>query len=237
MTDFTERHVVVTGGTGALGLAVVEALLQAGAHCHVPCLGTHDPDTAPWRDHDRVTMTPGVDLTDETAVVAYYNDVPDLFASVHLAGGFAMCRIENASAERIMAMLQSNLVSCFLCCREATKRIRSLGDPNGGRIVNVASRPALEPRQGARMTPYAVAKGGIATLTQALGAELAPESILVNAIAPGTLDTPANRKAMPKADTSQWASCDDVARTILFLASAENRVTHGSVVPVYGGGG
>jgi NAD(P)-dependent dehydrogenase (short-subunit alcohol dehydrogenase family) len=105
---------------------------------------------------------------------------------------------------------------------------------SGGRIVNVAARPALEPRTGAGMTAYTIAKSGVATLTIALAEEVAKDGILVNAVAPSIMDTAANRKAMPKAHFDAWPKVEEVAATILFLASPDNKVTRGAVVPVYG---
>ena len=104
----------------------------------------------------------------------------------------------------------------------------------GGRIVNVAARPALEWRSGAGMIAYTVAKAGVAALTVALAEEVAKDGILVNAVAPSTMNTPANRVAMPKADHDVWPNVEEVAATILFLASPDNRVTRGAIVPVYG---
>jgi NAD(P)-dependent dehydrogenase (short-subunit alcohol dehydrogenase family) len=100
--------------------------------------------------------------------------------------------------------------------------------------VNVAARQALEPRLGANTSAYAAAKAGVAALTAALGEELASDGILVNAVAPSILDTPANRASMPKGHFDAWPKVEEVARTILFLASPENQVTRGAVVPVYG---
>jgi NAD(P)-dependent dehydrogenase (short-subunit alcohol dehydrogenase family) len=130
-----------------------------------------------------------------------------------------------------MTQLDSNLIACFLCCRAAVRAMRINGI---GRIVNVAARPALEPRSGAGMAAYTVAKAGVAALTVALAEEVAKGGILVNAVAPSIMDTPANRKAMPKADFAAWPKVDEVAATILFLASPENTVTRGAIVPVYG---
>ena len=107
---------------------------------------------------------------------------------------------------------------------------------DGGRIVNVATRPALEWRAGAGMVAYAASKAAVAALTVALAEEVVQAGILVNAVAPSTMDTPANRQAMPKADHAAWPKVEEVAATILFLASPENRVTRGAVVPVYGKG-
>jgi NAD(P)-dependent dehydrogenase (short-subunit alcohol dehydrogenase family) len=108
------------------------------------------------------------------------------------------------------------------------------GNKDGGRIVNVAARPGLEWRSGAGMAAYTASKAGVAALTAALAEEVAKDGILVNAVAPSILDTPANREAMPKADYSAWPKVEEVASTIVFLASPDNRVTRGAIVPVYG---
>src|SRR5207245_5366278 len=133
---------------------------------------------------------------------------------VPVAGGFDMPPLEDTDAGGLARMLDVNLVTCFLCCRHAVRRFGTAG----GRIVNVPARPALEPRQGAGMTAYAASKAAVAALTQALGEELAKDGILVNAVAPSILDTPANRAAMPKAKYELWPKVDEVAAAILFLA-------------------
>jgi NAD(P)-dependent dehydrogenase (short-subunit alcohol dehydrogenase family) len=104
----------------------------------------------------------------------------------------------------------------------------------GGRIVNVAARPALEWRSGAGMSAYTIAKTGVAALTVTLAEEAAKDGILVNAVAPSIMDTATNRAAMPKADFGVWPKVEEVAATILFLASPDNKVTRGAIVPVYG---
>ncbi|MBI1203398.1 MAG: SDR family NAD(P)-dependent oxidoreductase [Rhodopseudomonas sp.] len=228
--NFMGEHVVVTGGTGALGGAVVGLLLQAGAHCTVPYRHKAEADGFAHRDHDRLTLIEAGDLASEAAVAALYAG-PAPWASIHIAGGFAAGRVADTDKAGLMAQLDGNLVSCFLCCRAAVRAMQAGG---GGRIVNVAARPALEPRGGAGMTAYTIAKSGVAALTVALAEEVASEGILVNAVAPSIMDTPANRAAMPKADFASWPKIEEVAATILFLASADNRVTRGAIVPVYG---
>jgi NAD(P)-dependent dehydrogenase (short-subunit alcohol dehydrogenase family) len=104
----------------------------------------------------------------------------------------------------------------------------------GGRVVNVAARPALEWRSGAGMAAYAASKAAVAALTAALAEEVVKNNVLVNAVAPSILDTEANREAMPKADHAAWPKVEDVAQTILFLASPDNKVIRGAIVPVYG---
>lgn len=228
--DFRGRHVVVTGGTGALGTAMVAALLERGASCHIPLYVSDEADRFPYRSHERVRLYPSVDLSDQTQTDSFYSGVGPLWASIHLAGGFAAKKLKDSAKADLTAQLDTNLVSCFLCCRAA---LAAFG-PDGGRIVNVAARPALEPRTGAGMTAYTIAKSGVAALTAALAEEVARDGVLVNAVAPSIMDTPANRKAMPKADHALWPKVEEVAATILFLASPENSVTRGAIVPVYG---
>ena len=230
--DFRDRHVVVTGGTGALGAAVLDALLQAGAWCHAPHRGKHSIEHSPHRGNARVSFVEIGDLADDTAVTRYYEGLEDLWASIHIAGGFASAPIARSDKEFLMGQIETNLVSAFLCSRAAAMAMRRKGA--GGRIVNVAARQALEPRLGSGSVAYTVAKAGVAALTTALGAELAKENILVNAVAPSIMDTPANREGMPNADFAAWPKVEEVAATILFLASPENAVTRGAIVPVYG---
>jgi len=231
MIDFTNRKVVVTGGCGALGTAVVGALLTQGASVYVPWISRAGVDRFPHRDHPHVTLVE-VQLGDEVKVSRFYSGVGGPWASIHVAGGFAMAPIATSHRAAFMAQIETNLISCVLACRAAVIAMRRTGQ--GGRIVNVSARPGIEPRQGAGMTAYATSKAAVAAFTEALAAEIVGDDILVNAVAPGTLDTPANRAAMPKADPKKWASLDDVAATILYLASPDNRVTSGGIVPVYG---
>jgi NAD(P)-dependent dehydrogenase (short-subunit alcohol dehydrogenase family) len=240
MVDFAGSHVVVTGGTGALGRAVVGALRAAGAICHVPNLVAAELDHFPYISDAGVHIVRGVDLEDEMAVRRFYQSLPPLWASVHLAGGFAMAPIAEMSAVDFMAQFRMNALSCFLCSAAAVAAFRARREPGpggtpGGRIVNVAARPALEPRLGAGMIAYTASKSAVAALTQALAQETTDEQIWVNAVAPSVLDTPANRAAMPDADYRRWVAPADLAEIVTFLASPANRVTRGAVIPVYGG--
>jgi NAD(P)-dependent dehydrogenase (short-subunit alcohol dehydrogenase family) len=226
--DFAGRTVVVTGGTGALGRAIVGALLAAGAHCRVPYVVEAEAKSFPFKDG--VTLVGHCELTNESDVARLYGGVETLWASIHIAGGFAMGAVADTDKAGMLDMVNTNFVTCYLCCRAAVQNFAA----DGGRIVNVAARPGLEPRLGSGMAPYAASKAAVAAFTQALAAEVAGRSILVNAIAPSIIDTPANRSAMPKADHSAWPKPDQIAATILFLASPDNRVTTGAVVPVPG---
>jgi NAD(P)-dependent dehydrogenase (short-subunit alcohol dehydrogenase family) len=228
--DFQGRHVVITGGAGALGTAVVEALVVAGALCHVPCLDEAEARRFRLREHKQVTVTVSGSLSDEAAIARLYQDIASLWASIHIAGGFAAAPLRDTGAAALRQQIDMNFASCALCCRAA---VTAMAD-RGGRIVNVAARVALEWRSGAGMTAYTASKAAVAAFTAALAEEVAKDGILVNAVAPSIMDTPANRQAMPKADHALWPKVEEVAATIVFLASPENRVTRGAVVPVYG---
>lgn len=228
--DFSGKQIVVTGGTGALGSAVVAGLLAAGATCTVPYVHEAEAQRFPSRDDPNITLIAVSDLADEAQVAKVFEGVKP-WASIHIAGGFSAGNVTETDKKALMAQIDSNLTSCFLCCRAAAKGMLPAG---GGRIVNVAARPALEWRSGAGMTAYTVAKAGVAALTVALAEEVAKGGILVNAVAPSIMDTPSNRKAMPKANFDAWPKVEEVAATILFLASPDNRVTRGAIIPVYG---
>ncbi len=228
MTDVTGRDVVVTGGTGALGSAVVDALLKGGARCIIPY--RDEKDAQRLRKRKDVTLVSIRDLSDEAEVAKLYKDVSPLWASIHIAGGYLWGPVADTDKAKAQAQIDMNFMSCFLCCRAA---IKAMGG-NGGRIVNVAARPALEWRAGANMSAYGAAKAAVAALTVALSEEVAKDGILVNAVAPSIMDTPTNRKDMPKADFDKWPKVEEVAATIVFLASPDNRVARGAIVPVYG---
>src|SRR5258708_7905471 len=168
MVAFSGAHVVVTGGTGALGTAVVAALRAAGAVCHVTNLVATELDRYAHRNDAGVHITSGLDLADEAAVGRFYAGLPPLWASIHLAGGFAMAPVAETHASDFEAQLRMNTLSCFLCSRAAVGAIRSRGSETparGGRIVNVAARPAIEPRLRARPVAYAPSQGAVATPT------------------------------------------------------------------------
>jgi NAD(P)-dependent dehydrogenase (short-subunit alcohol dehydrogenase family) len=236
MADLDGKHVVVTGATGGLGGAVVALLLEHGAVCHLPMLEREVPPHMSWGGHARVSAQPGVALGKEDDVAAYYAAQPPLWGSIHLVGGFAMSPIADTDLAAFEKMHQLNAVTAFLCCREAVRSIRRRADAPGaapgGRIVNVAARPALAPVGG--MLAYATSKATVASLTQCLAAELVAESILVNAIVPSIIDTPANRASMPGADYAKWPKPAELADVVAHLMSPGNRVTSGALVPVYG---
>lgn len=233
--DFSDQHVIVTGGTGGLGRAVVDLLIKQGARCTIPCLNEEEVADFPLSNSSQIKIVTDVDLTDPSQCERFFQSAAEqrpLTASLHLAGGFGMGSIEKAKVDDLQKMFDINTKTCFNSCKYAISCFRQ--QSSGGRIVNVAARPAEYPRQGAGLSSYAVSKAGVASLTQSLAQEVHHEDILINAVSPSIIDTPANRKAMPKADHDKWPAPDKIAETILFLASRSNTLTHGAIVPVHG---
>lgn len=225
------RGVLVAGGTGALGSAVVRELLAAGR-----------PVTATWveeRERERAEAELGgeagltlvqADLFDAEAAGAAVDGVADLGAVVNLIGGFSsgpLCH--ETDPEEFERMLRLNLRPGFLLARAAMPRLIEAG---GGAYVGVSARPALRPFAGA--VGYVTAKAGVLAFVRALDVEYRDQGIRSNAILPSVIDTPANREAMPGADHSRWVTPEAIARVVRFLVSDESAPTSGAEVPVYG---
>jgi len=228
MSEFENKNVIVTGGTGALGSAVVGRLLELGADVWVSCFDQRELKRFPHTDNEKAHVVCGVDLTDEASCQSFFAKPTSLWASIHIAGGFAMAPIEETSADDWRRMIELNATTCFLCCKYAVGRLKQ----SGGRIVNVAAKPAVAPVGG--MVAYSASKAAVASITQSLAQEVQDDGVWVNAVVPSIMNTYANRAAMPGADHSRWPTVEEVAETIVFLASQRNALTHGALVPVFG---
>lgn len=224
--DFANRVVLLTGGTGALGVGIAQLLLDRGAIVH---LTSSSADGASRLSFAARVTNHAVDMSDDASVSKLFSRLPSLWASIHVAGGFSMSPIEATHADDFRRMMNQNALTAFLCCREAVKKMRSAGS---GRIVNVAARAAVAPVGG--MVAYSASKAAVASITQGLAEEVKSAGILVNAVLPSLMDTPANRAAMPMADHATWPKVEEVAEAIAFLASPSNTLTSGALVPVYG---
>lgn len=227
------RVAVVTGGTGALGSAVSEALLHAGAAVHATYIVEDEAhalrqSTAASAGQLHLHRT---DVTDASQVARLYEAVDQvsrrLDVLVNVAGGFAAGSIADTPVDTWHHMLALNATSAFLNCREAVRRMKSAG---WGRILNVAARAVVDPP--ANMSTYVASKAAVLALTQALAKELAGTGITVNAICPAILDTPANRAAMPKADRSKWTSTAAVADLLVLLLTEPAAATTGTAIYV-----
>ena len=208
------RTIIVTGGVGVLGRAVV-AHVQSRGWTAVPV------DIAP----EVPGGVGGVDLTDEAAVVEAYDQITKSQGQIHgvanVAGGFVWELVGDGSVETFDQMYRMNLRTATVSCRAAMPHLGQ-----GASIVNVGAAAANDVAAG--MASYAASKAGVAALTESLSAELVARGIRVNAVLPTILDTPRNRADMPDANVSDWVHPDDAASAIGFLLSPEAHAVTGA---------
>ncbi len=226
------RVALITGGTGALGRVVSAAFLAAGARVIVTYLveaelpGFDAAVPKDRRETAKVELTSRADVEALVArIVATHGRVDVL---LNLAGGFAPGTVVETDDHELDRLFAMNLKTAFVCTRAVLPvMIRQ----KHGRIVNVTARPALT--GGGGVTAYAITKAAVAALTRAAADEVREHGVTVNAIAPSTIDTPANRAAMPQVDPSRWVKPEEIAATLVFLASDAAGATSGAIVPIY----
>jgi len=220
--DMKGKVVLITGGAGALGQTVVPAFVSTGASV---ILGDRTPVQMPG-----ITALKA-DFTDHTQVRNLVDEVirtsGRLDALINLVGGFATGRLVETDVSLWQRMLTMNLTSAFLLSQAVLPFMLQHGQ---GRIVHVAARAALEPFTGA--AAYIDSKTGLIGLIRTLSSELEGSGVTVNAVLPSTIDTPANRRAMPAADPSKWARPDSIAHTLTFLASDAASQIKGALIPI-----
>jgi NAD(P)-dependent dehydrogenase (short-subunit alcohol dehydrogenase family) len=222
---------LVTGANGGLGTSVTRALLDAGATVVGVSRNIKQADfNRPSFQAIASELSTGDSankLIDQ--VVAKYGRI-DVLA--HLVGGFAggrkIAETDDATFEN---MLDLNLKIAFYVLRAVIPQMRRAA---GGRIIAIASRAAEDPGPG--VGAYSASKAALVSLIRTVALENKDKGITANAILPGTIDTPANRKAMPNADTWTWVQPSSIASLIVWLASEAGKDVNGAAIPVYGGG-
>jgi NAD(P)-dependent dehydrogenase (short-subunit alcohol dehydrogenase family) len=224
----TGRSVVVTGGTGGLGGAVVSAFLDQGWRV-----------VAPVRSATRArlpdgTITVEADLTDpagaaSAVALAAGDPAAPLRAIVNTVGGYAAGGlVHETPIDDFEAMLRLNLRPTYLVTAAALPHLTT----NGGAIVCVSSRAAVAPFAGA--AGYVTAKAAVVAFANAVAVEYRSAGVRCNTVLPSVIDTPANRAAQPDADHSRWVSPAEIAKVITFLAGDAAAATSGATIPIYG---
>jgi NAD(P)-dependent dehydrogenase (short-subunit alcohol dehydrogenase family) len=222
--------VLVAGGTGALGTAVVHELVDCGYDCLLTWIVDRERERIEAELGDRVSLA-RADLTcPDGGVADVVAGVGDLEAVVDLVGGFASGPLvhETEPAE-FRRLIELNLTPAFLLAREAMPRMAERG---GGAFVGVSARAALRPFAGA--AGYVTGKAALLAFVQALDVEYRDRGVRSNAVLPSVIDTPANRAAQPDADHSRWVDPRAIAKVVRFLVSDDSAPTSGAAVPVYG---
>jgi NAD(P)-dependent dehydrogenase (short-subunit alcohol dehydrogenase family) len=230
------RVIVLTGGTGGLGTAVVKRLANQDYRFAVTYLVPDEArlfEKAVGVDEDRLMLS-RVDATSTSEVTAFMQQVVERFGAIHivgsLVGGWAGGRdVEETDDVRFDRMIDVNLRSAFATVRAAIPHLKKAG---WGRILLIGSRAAAEAPAG--QAAFNAAKAGVAALGMTVGQELDDTGITANVIVPSVIDTPATRKALPFADYLDWPTPDEIAAVIEFILSDASAVISGAMIPVYG---
>jgi len=225
---------LVTGGTGALGQAVTRRLLAGGATVTAPFIVDAERDRlqagVDASARDRLLLV-RADVTDERALGDLVNTLHArhrrLDVLITLVGGFAggaLVETDRATWDRMLAL---NLTATFTAARAAVPLMTRAGR---GRVVTIGSRAVMPPAAG--FIAYTTAKAGVIAFTHALAQEIRGTGVTANCVLPSTMDTPANRAAMPDSDRKDWVPVDSVAAVIAFLAADESAHVNGALVTV-----
>ena len=229
MNTLEGKIALITGAKGGLGRLVTEAFLAAGAKV----VGVSRSIQASDFPHPGFAALPAELSRGEAArkvtddIVARFGRIDVL---VHVMGGFAggksVAETDDATLDK---MLDLNYRSAFFVARAVLPHMREQG---GGRILAVASRQAVEP--GAMVGAYSASKAALVALIRTIALENKDCDVSANTVLPGTMDTPANRAADPKADRSQWVQPAQVAALLVHLASDAAAQVTGAAIPIYG---
>jgi len=226
------KQVLLTGGTGGLGLGVTPTLLAQGASLTIPYHNPREVERLKGflspADLSRIQFV-AADLLDESTVVRLVDGMGQVDALVHLVGGFNMGNTHEYSLEQWRKDLDVNLTTTFLVCKHSLRKMRERGY---GRIVTTGSRGAVEP--GAQLASYSASKAGVVALTKAIAQETKGTNITANVVLPSVIDTPTNRAAMGSENADSWVKPESLAQVICFLASEAAKDVRGAAVPVYG---
>jgi NAD(P)-dependent dehydrogenase (short-subunit alcohol dehydrogenase family) len=233
---FSGKTALVAGGTGGLGRAVSLALLDEGATVVATYRTQEEFDALVQASAGNGSRLEGhrVDVTDETEVRKLIDGVlaqyQRLDALVNTVGGYAGgSKLWEFDANVFDRMLALNLRSGYALSRVVVPAMLKQGH---GSIVNVAAKAAFDHPAGA--AAYAASKAAALAMMGSVAAEVIGSGVRVNSVVPSIIDTPPNRKMMPKADFSKWPKPEEIARVVLFLCSDDSQVIHGAAIPVYG---
>jgi len=225
MANPDQRSVIVTGGTGALGRCVVEAFLDAGDKVTVPWIVQREVDAMP--SHECLSPVEA-DVSDPGGARAVVEAAGGVDVLINGVGGFGGGSPLHETDIELWDKLYQLNVRTAVCMSRAS--IPVMLERGAGSIVNVASQAAIDCPAG--IAAYSASKAAIIAITRSLATELAGSGVRANAVVPTTIDTPANREAMPDADFSAWTAPEEIARVMRWLSSAEAQTVTGGLVPV-----
>lgn len=231
--DFSNRTVLVTGGTGALGRAITSAFIRCNAEVISSYVLEKEIEQLKTETRSAVQLIKA-DVTKEEEVKRLVSNIISKYGHIHIlanvvGGYFGGKSVSKLDEQEWDLMITMNLKSAFLISKHV---IPQMILSKYGRAVHVSSRTGL--RSTGYDSAYAASKSGLIRLVESLAEETKESNINVNCIMPSILDTEANRKAMPTADFSKWVKPEDLANVVLFLCSEDARVITGAAIPTYG---
>jgi len=231
--SLSSKTAVITGAYGTLGAATARAAVQAGARVALLDRAAAPPRGLAEDCGPDALLLNGVTLAEPAAVSAAMATVAQRFGGIdiliNVAGTFRWQTVADGDPATWDLLYAANLKTAVNCCHAALPFLRK---SRSGRIINIGANAAR--KAGVGMGAYAASKSGVHALTESLAEELKSEGITVNAVLPSVIDTPANRKDMPKADPAKWVSPQALAAVILFLASDAGQPVTGALLPVTG---
>lgn len=234
--NFNNKIVLITGAAGGLGAEVTRAFLDAGARVAATHTGLEKFKELESALKPEAGKLLGIktNVLDSASVKQMAGTVLEKFdridALVNLVGGYlGGVSIADMSEKQWEGMINLNLKSVFLVCKQV---LPVMMRQKSGSIVNISSGGGLKGAEG--ISAYGASKAGVINFTQTLAAEGRKYKITANAVAPGIIDTAANRAAMPKADFSKWVTPASLAGVILFLSSDAAKDISGALIPVFG---
>jgi NAD(P)-dependent dehydrogenase (short-subunit alcohol dehydrogenase family) len=231
-----DKVAVITGGTSGLGNSVTQSFLEAQAkvvvtYTKAEALQTLESNFATKKAHFYAIKT---NVLEEASVKSMVEQVLDKYGRidilVNLVGGFlGGVSITETSETHWDNMMNLNLKSAFLCCKHV---LPTMIKQKSGKIINIGSKGGLHGAAG--IAAYSASKAGLINFTQALADEGQEYNITANVVIPSTIDTPANRNAMPQANFNNWVKPVTLSKVILFLCSEEANDISGAAIPVFG---
>lgn len=233
--SLTDRVVVITGATGGLGPAVVRTMADAGASVVTTGRrqGALDALLKDLGLPDERSLARASDVTDADSLAALRDAALARFGQIdgliNIAGGYKSSSVLDTDLDTWNGVMTLNAVSVMLACQAMVPHMVERGY---GKVVNVSAQHGLHGHK--RNVAYASAKSAVLRITESLSEDVRAHGVNVNAVLPSTIDTPANRKAFPKADPGKWVSPEEIAAVMRFLVSDEASAIHGAAIPVYG---
>ncbi len=236
--NLNAKTAIITGATGNLGQSIARLLHESGVRLALIDRGVGRlQELYPgWDDSSQSVFLESIDLTHAADVSRAVMRVVEVFGRIDViinaAGGYRSGKpLHETTDQDWTFLLDLNAHTVLNVCRAVIPIMLQQGS---GKIINIAARSGLKgTRQAAA---YAVSKSAVLRMTESMSAELKHNGINVNAIIPGTIDTPANRELMPDADFEKWVNPDEISKVIRFLISDDADAIHGALLPVYGRG-